>query len=115
MSRSWREAPWPLALFGIAAALILIFGRILEEVPEGDADVFDRNVIAWFRDPADPGRIAGPPWLQDAMRDITSLGSVSILVLILLIVFGYLMSARLYSGALFLFGAVAGGQLRWPI
>jgi undecaprenyl-diphosphatase len=108
LSRLGRSAPWLLLLFGLSAALVLMFGRLTEEVIEGDADAFDRNIIGWFRD---SGHVVGPPWLQDGMRDITALGSFSVLVLILALVLGYLLAARLYSAALFLFGAVASGQI----
>lgn len=107
----WRQAPWPLGLFFLATALFLVFGRIAEEVIEGDADAFDRAISLLFRDPSTPGQIAGPPWLQEAMRDITGLGSTVVLVLILLVVIGYLVSARRYSMAGFLFAAVGSGQV----
>ena len=66
MTKTWQEAPWSLVLFSIATALALIFGRIAEEVMEGDADAFDRNVIGWFRDSTNPGHLSGPTWLQEA-------------------------------------------------
>lgn len=111
LENAWRHAPWPLGLFFAATALFLIFGRIAEEVIEGDAEAFDRRVILLFRDPSSPGHLSGPPWLQEAMRDITSLGSTSVLVLLLLVVLGYLVSARLYATAIFLFVAVGSGQI----
>ena len=107
----WRQAPWPLGLFFLATALFLVAGWIADDVIEGDADGFDREISLLFRDPAAPGRVAGPPWLQEAMRDITGLGSTVVLVLILLAGIGYMMAARRFAMALFLFVAVGSGQI----
>src|SRR4051794_13235541 len=78
------------ALFGVAA-LLLAFGLLAEEVLEGDFEVFDRRVTLLFRDPAHPLVPIGPLWFHEAMRDVTSLGSTIVLVLILLLVLGYLL------------------------
>jgi undecaprenyl-diphosphatase len=49
-------------------------------------------------------------WLEGAMRDITSLGSVSVLGLITVTVTVYLLLTRRRGTALLIFVAVAGGQ-----
>ncbi len=108
---TWRQGPWPLGLFFVATGLFLVFGSLADEVMEGDADAFDRNIALLFRDPANPGHVAGPHWLQEAMRDITGLGSTVVLVMLLVVVIGFLLSARRYATAGFLFAAVGSGQV----
>jgi len=102
---------WPLLALLLAAGLLLAFGHIADEVLEGDWQVFDRAIIRWFRDPADPTHLAGPPWLQEAMRDITSLGSTVVLGLITILAVAYLFMAGKRPEALLLLAAVAGGQI----
>ncbi|TIX44984.1 MAG: phosphatase PAP2 family protein, partial [Mesorhizobium sp.] len=50
-------------------------------------------------------------WLEGAMRDITSLGSASVLVLITAAMIVYLLLIRRPGAALLMFVAVAGGQV----
>ena len=61
---------------------MLAFGQIAEEVLEGDSGAFDRNILLALRDPADLADPLGPPWLEEAARDITALGSYSVLGLV---------------------------------
>src|SRR4051812_16745143 len=68
------------------AALLLAFGLLADEVVEGDTLAFDRMVLLWFRSPGNPAVPIGPLWLQEAVRDITSLGSFSILGIITIVV-----------------------------
>lgn len=104
------EVRWLLTLLAVAA-LILVFGLIAEEVSEGDTGAFDRRVLLLFRVPADPGRFLGPAWLPEALRDLTSLGSVVVLSIIILIVLGYLAITRNRFAFAFVLGAVLGGQV----
>jgi hypothetical protein len=47
---------------------------LADEASEGDTKSFDMPVLRLFRNPADMGQPIGPGWLQEAVRDITSLG-----------------------------------------
>ena len=69
----------PLAMVG---AMLLVFGLLADEVVEGDTLGFDRTILLWFRSPDNVAVPIGPLWLQEAVRDVTSLGSFSILGLI---------------------------------
>lgn len=104
------EARWLLGLL-VIAALILIFGLIAEEVTEGDTGAFDRRVLLLFRSRADPSRLLGPAWLPGALRDLTGLGSVVVLSIIVLMVLGYLAMMRNRLAFASVLGAVLGGQV----
>src|SRR3569623_3194111 len=69
----------------VVAAMILGFGLLADEVVEGDTLAFDRALLLWIRTPGNLAVPIGPLWLQEAVRDVTSLGSFSILGLITLL------------------------------
>jgi undecaprenyl-diphosphatase len=62
-----------------------------------------------LRDPANPSTPVGPPWLNEAVRDITSLGSAIVLAIILFAMVGYLFLAHRRAAAWLMLGAVLGG------
>ena len=64
----------PLAIVAIA---LLGFGMLADEVVEGDTLAFDRAVLLWFRVPGNIAVPIGPLWVQEAVRDVTSLLSAS--------------------------------------
>jgi undecaprenyl-diphosphatase len=97
-----------LSLLIFAGGLWLFFG-IAEEMHEGELARLDRQVLLVFRDPADPGRPLGPAWLEEAMRDLTALGSIAVLTTITLAAAIYLVLARKVPVALFLLVAIGGG------
>jgi undecaprenyl-diphosphatase len=103
---------WPLYLgLLVIAALAGLFGIIADEMSEGETKAFDTAILMWFRDPANPANPIGPPWLQEAVRDITSLGSFSILALILLLVVVALAMSGRRGTALFVAISVIGGEI----
>ncbi|AZO10439.1 MULTISPECIES: phosphatase PAP2 family protein [unclassified Mesorhizobium] len=72
---------------------------------------FDTDILLAFRHAGQPDSPIGPAWLEGAVRDITALGSTSVLVLITGAVIIYLLLIRRPTTALFVFVAVAGGQV----
>jgi undecaprenyl-diphosphatase len=82
-----------LALF-IPMLLLTIgvyaFIRIADEVFEGDTEHFDKWMLRAMRRPNDLATPIGPGWVQEAGRDLTALGGVIVLVLVILTVSGYL-------------------------
>ena len=88
---------------------IWLFLGIAEEMQEGELEQIDRNLLLLFRNPADLSDPRGPPRLEEAMRDLTALGSIVVLTLITLAVAGYLELARKRRAALFLLAAIGGG------
>jgi undecaprenyl-diphosphatase len=53
----------------------------------------DQNVLALFQGQDPASALAGPAWLQEAGRDVTAMGSVSVLVLAVIATCLYLWSA----------------------
>jgi undecaprenyl-diphosphatase len=99
----------PLISILAMAALLLAFGLIAQEVVEGEPLAFDRALLLAFRAPANPSVPIGPPWLLEAARDVTSLGSTIVLGIILAAVVGFLLLARKRAAAWLMLGAVLGG------
>lgn len=104
------EAPL-LMVLAVVSGLILAFLQIADEMIEGEMEAFDRSILLMFRDPANPDLVIGPPWMHEMVRDITALGSFSLLGLIVLGVCAYLYLARMRSAALFVLVSVLGGTL----
>jgi len=97
--------PFVLAIAG----LLLAFGFIAQEVVNGKTLAFDREVMLALRGSADPRVPIGPTWLPEAARDITSLGSIIVLVITTLSVVGYLFLAGRSAVAWLTLIAVFGG------
>ena len=94
----------------VVAALLLTFGFIAGQVMEGATLKFDRYVMFAFRSSADNfAAPVGPPWVQEMARDVTALGSFSVLGLLLVAVVGYLLLVRKREQALLVLVAVLGG------
>jgi undecaprenyl-diphosphatase len=99
------------ALLLAIAIPVFAFGAIAEDVIEGEPFAFDNAILLALRQPGNRAVPLGPSWLPDAARDVTSLGSVVVLGLILFSIVGYLLLARRRAAALWIFGAVGGGLL----
>jgi undecaprenyl-diphosphatase len=104
------EIRWLGALITIAG-LLLVFGCLANQVSKGGTAAFDRGVLLLFRSRADPGYLVGPAWVPEALRDLTSLGSVTVLSIIVLTVLGYLAITRNTFTFVSVLGAVLGGQV----
>jgi undecaprenyl-diphosphatase len=100
----------PAASFLLAVAL-LGFGWLAAAVPAGGTDGFDRAVMLALRNPADLADPVGPAWLERAARDLTSLGSVTVLALTSLAAVGFLCMVRKRAAALLVLASVGGGML----
>lgn len=96
-----------VVLFGIGA--FASFLELAEEVLEGETHGWDEAVLLAMRVPGDPSNPLGPPWLEQAARDITSLGGLAVLWLVSLAAIGYLLMVRERAGAALVAVSVAGG------
>lgn len=110
---AWRNRPelWLLGGVFLAGLLILAFGQIAEEVLEGEATGFDRDLLLALRNPADAADPLGPAWLEEAARDVTALGSYSVLGIVVTAVIAYLLLIRREGAALWVLASVVGGAL----
>jgi undecaprenyl-diphosphatase len=109
-SRLW-PVPWTLVGIGVAGGALWGFIELLDDVMEGDTRAADEAIILAFRVPGDRADPLGPPWLEEAMRDITALGSTPTLVIAMLAVFGFLALARAWRPAIFALAASGGGLI----
>lgn len=100
-----------LAAIFVGAAAALCFGLLTSEMVEGETQAFDKAVLLAFRNPANLADPVGPPWLVDAVRDVTSLGSTALLTLIVIASAGYLLLDDKRASALLLLVSVIGGSL----
>jgi undecaprenyl-diphosphatase len=104
-----HELAMLLALAGIAAG-VWTFGALASEVKEGETRGFDREMLLAMRRPGDLSPKGGPG-VQEAARDITALGSVSILGLITLFGVGFLALDGKTHMASFTVASIVGGML----
>src|SRR3569623_127659 len=95
----------------VVAAMLLGFGLLADEVVEGDTLAFDRAILLWFRTPGNLAVPIGSLWLQEAVRDITSLGSFSILGIITIVAVLQLLLSGDRRLAIYVGGAVLGGTI----
>lgn len=108
----WSRTEPHILLAGLAAAGALWgFVELSELAMAAQPHELDARILLAFRTAGDAADPIGPPWVEEAMRDVTALGSVALLVSIVTAAFMYLVLARRPGTALFLLGSVAGGQV----
>lgn len=95
----------------VAAGILLFFGLLADEVVEGDTLNFDRAILLWFRAPNHPEVPLGPLWFQEAMRDVTSLGSFAILGIVTVVAVLQLLLSDQRRTAIYVAASVVGGTL----
>lgn len=96
---------------GIAAVLLFGFGVLAEQVTDGDTAVFDQAGVMLFRDPAEPGVPLGPSWLVEAVRDVTALGSFTVLGMIVVCVVLHLWLTGAFRTGVVVTLSVIGGTI----
>ncbi len=94
------------ALLLCVGSFLALAGRVLQ----GETRAFDDQLLLAFRDPVELSRPIGPGWVAEAVRDVTSLGSVPLLAIALVIAVGYLLLAGKRRFALFSLLATLGGS-----
>lgn len=93
----------------VAALGAMAFLAIADEVAEGETRALDLAVLQALRVDGRPGTLIGPDWLHVAAVDVTALGSVAVLSLIILLAFALLASLRRWGEAVLLLGGAVGG------
>lgn len=100
-----------LIAIGIAAALVFAFFEVADEVSDGETHEIDIAILEMFRVPGDPSQMIGSFWFQEAVRDVTALGSFSVLTLVVSSVVIYLLLTRRAAAAVLVAGAVISGAV----
>jgi undecaprenyl-diphosphatase len=103
-----KEAGIVTALAAVAFC-IWAFLSVAEEVMEGDTLRLDRGLLLALRQPGDPSQLIGPKWLHIAATDLTGLGSISILAVIVLLIAGLFVGVGKRPEALLLMASAGGG------
>jgi undecaprenyl-diphosphatase len=104
-----RREIGPIAVVLAIGFLLLGFHNIADEVGEGDTHGLDSLIIYALRVPGHPQTPIGPAWLTTAATDVTSLGSISVLAIIVILVSGLVFSLRrVREGTVLLLASVGG-------
>lgn len=110
-------ALWNRVEFSVLLAAIVIAGglwgfiELMQVARDATPRDLDTRLLLAFRVPGDTGNPIGPFWVEEAVRDVTALGSTSLLVMLTAASFFYLLLARRVGAAVFVLGAIAGGQV----
>ena len=99
--------------FGVAifALAVWVFAELVDDAVEGDYLGFETKIMRAMRQPDDFSRGLGPPEVTLAMRDITALGSVTVLTIVVILVLGFLLLGRRYRAAALIFAATVSGTI----
>jgi undecaprenyl-diphosphatase len=107
-----RKVEFPILLAAIIVAGGLYgFVEMAEIARDAQPHSLDETILLAFRVAGDPATPIGPPWMPEAVRDLTSLGSASVLVAITLAAIGYMLLSGRVGAAAFTAVSVAGGQV----
>lgn len=110
--RIWQRMEFSVLLAGIIVAGGLWgFIELAGLARATDAHALDTRILLAFREAGRPDNPIGPPWLEEAVRDVTALGSTVVLVLVIGAAIVYFLLSGKRREALFLLVAVGGGQI----
>lgn len=107
-SRLRRSA---LVLAGVSAALAVGFRSLSRAVMGGRTEELDSSLLLSLRTATDLSDPIGPRWFEEACRDITALGGMTILTLITLVVTAFFWLAGMRRSAIYVALAVGGALL----
>lgn len=112
MTIAERRLPWRYILATLGFSLVaFLFLELWSEIDEGDARAIDRAVLIGFRNATDTSSMIGPAWMEQVMKDITTLGSPTILVLAVVAATGFMAAKKSYNMAAIMLGASLSGSL----
>jgi undecaprenyl-diphosphatase len=110
--RLWEKIELSVLLAGmIVAGGLWGFVEMAEVARDSTAHAFDTEILLAFREAGKPDDPVGPLWLEEAVRDITGLGSMVVLVLATAVAVVYSLLIRKGREALLVLIAVVGGQI----
>jgi undecaprenyl-diphosphatase len=89
----------------------LVFVETWSRIRHGHAMSVDRLLLLSLRSESNPAVPIGPRWLEGAVRDVTALGSVTVLTLITVSAASYLAMKRQPRAALFLVASVVSAAV----
>jgi undecaprenyl-diphosphatase len=105
-----RELAW--LFVGLSACVLLLaFLMLAGEVIDGDTQAFDTKILQALRNPDDPSRPIGPPWIEESLLDLTAIGGPTVLGLVVLSVIGFLLLQTRFRTALFVAATWLSGEI----
>jgi undecaprenyl-diphosphatase len=110
----FRAAPRELqllALFFVVALLAWGLALLVASLEYPRIQRFDERVLLLLRRPGDLAVPVGPTWLLNAARDLSALGSTTVLTFMVVSVAGYLLLERRMGMLGFVLAATCGGGL----
>jgi undecaprenyl-diphosphatase len=105
-----HELPVLLSVAALSAG-VWLFLELADDVVERETIGIDERLLLALRTAGDPADPIGPGWVEEMGRDLTALGSMSVLTLITVAALGYLLLAGRNRTSLFTLAAVSGGML----
>ncbi len=90
---------------------LFVFINVGILVTNGTTRQFDQSIIEYFRVEGNNSEPAGPVFLIESMRDITSLGGETIITIITIFVVGFLLLQKRYDAMWLVIVATIGGAL----
>jgi undecaprenyl-diphosphatase len=88
---------------------VWIVAEMADDAVPGQYLGLEGRILRAFRNPQDLGQGIGPHWLPSVVRDITALGSVAVLMLIVALVLGLLVLLRRWRASMLIFFATTTG------
>lgn len=107
--RAFRAEKVGVVVFGGAAAGLLAFLEIADDMVEGDTHGIDQAVMLALRDPGRLSEPIGPAWLKTMAMDFTALGSLAVLGLIVLLLGGLFLALGRRLEAMLIVVSAGGG------
>lgn len=106
-----RRGCLTLGALVLATSGSLAFAKLASEISEGETRPFDDRLLLLLRNPHDRADPLGPRWLEEAARDVTALGSATVLGLLTVFVAGFLLLERKRHAAVMASLAAGGAGL----
>jgi undecaprenyl-diphosphatase len=104
-----RSEAAPLSALVILAGGAALFIDLAEDMGEAEHQSLDESVLHWLHPGPNLAEPIGPAWLDHAMTDLTSLGSVAVLAVVAISVLGYLLFEKRWVQSALLVVSLAGG------
>jgi undecaprenyl-diphosphatase len=111
LARIGRHELGLLVAVALVAGGCWAFAKLGGAVRGGGTTAFDTWWLRIFRNPHDLHDALGPAAFEESVRDITALGSTTIVALIVFVALGVLFLERKYHAAVFVIVSVAGGMI----
>jgi undecaprenyl-diphosphatase len=105
-----HELTWLFVGLGLCL-LLFAFVSLAGEVTEGDTQAFDTRILRALRDPMDPSKPIGPPWIENSLLDLTAIGGSTVLGLVTVFVIGFLILQTRYRTAVVVAITSISGEL----